>query len=122
MKISLQFETISLEATLNHTETGKTIYNALPIEARVSVWGKELYFEIPEYINLEDGAIAQVNEGDLAYWPSGRCFCIFWGPTPLSSGSKPVAASAVNVFGNIAINITSLDSIKDGESIVIEKL
>ncbi|TFF90402.1 MAG: hypothetical protein EU548_03160, partial [Promethearchaeota archaeon] len=31
----------------------------------------------------------------------GNGFCIFWGPTPASSGEKPVAASPVNVFAKI---------------------
>ena len=37
----------------------------------------------------------------MGFWPSGNGFCIFFGPTPASSGEKPKAASPVNIFAKI---------------------
>ncbi len=55
--------------------------------------------------------------GDIAYWPEGKAICIFLGPTPVSSGDKPVAISPVNLFAKLEGKI----EIKDGEKIRIEK-
>ena len=42
-----------------------------------------------------------VSSGDIAFWPPGNAFCIFFGRTPASTDDQPRAASAVNVFGHI---------------------
>jgi hypothetical protein len=82
-------------------ETVRAIAEALPIEAVASKWGDEFYFEIPVTAE-EENARSPVSVGDLAYWPAGRCFCIFYGPTPMSGADGvPVPASPVNVIGRI---------------------
>ncbi|MBW6463461.1 MAG: hypothetical protein K0B84_04680 [Firmicutes bacterium] len=55
-----------------------------------------MYFPIPVEIKAENAATL-VEEGDLAYWPEGRCFCIFFGLTPASKGSEIRPASPVNL-------------------------
>ncbi|MBK8501629.1 MAG: hypothetical protein IPL46_05155 [Saprospiraceae bacterium] len=47
-------------------------------------WGDEIYFHAPTQTRLESHAKAEVNVGDLAYWPTMPAFCIFFGPTPAS--------------------------------------
>lgn len=101
-------------------ETAKKIIEALPIESKVRKWGDEIYFDIPVYMGEENGQI-EVEVGALAYWPSGNCFCIFYGRTPASSGELPVAASHVNVFGKIDGDIAVLRKVKNGELIKIEE-
>jgi hypothetical protein len=82
-------------------ETVKAIAAALPIEAVASQWGDEFYFEIPVAAD-EENAVSPVAVGDLAYWPVGRSFCIFYGRTPMSRpDGVPVPASPVNVIGTI---------------------
>ncbi len=54
-------------------------------------WGDEIYFAIPVSLK-EDGPRATVEVGDLGYWPPGRAFCIFFGPTPASRGDEVRAA------------------------------
>ncbi len=101
MKITIRFASYQVEAELYDTPTGKAIYDALPLHENVSLWGDEIYFEIPVETRLEADARSAVSAGDLAYWPNMPAFCIFYGPTPASSGKTPVAASAVNVFGRL---------------------
>jgi len=43
----------------------------------------------------------KVKAGDIGYWPPGQALAIFFGPTPMSTGSDPVPASEVNLVGRI---------------------
>lgn len=123
MKLIITFATYRVEAEIFDTVTGRAIYDALPIKCNVSTWGEEIYFEAPVQLELEPGAQAEVSVGDLAYWPNMPAFCIFFGPTPVSTGEKPVAASAVNVFGKLLeFDKDRLSSIPDGENVLVEKL
>lgn len=95
------------------------IVNALPIEATASQWGDEFYFEIPVKMDPENARSA-VAKGDLAFWPAGDCFCIFFGPTPMStSPGEIVPASPVNVVGTIR-EPDRLRSHSGGERVTIE--
>ena len=80
---------IRLEAELNDTFTAKAISNILPITAAANTWGDEIYFEIPVSTGPED-PVETVELGDLAYWPPGKAFCIFYGKTPASPDSSPM--------------------------------
>jgi hypothetical protein len=78
---------------------------------------------VPVNIRLEKGAKTKVNVGDLAYWPEGPAFCIFFGPTPATYGKQPVAASAVNVFGRLkAVDKKALRKILRGDIVGVEKM
>ncbi|MFQ5795129.1 MAG: cyclophilin-like fold protein [Candidatus Bipolaricaulia bacterium] len=99
-QIEIMIDEQIFAAELNDTQTAKWIYEALPIQASGNFWGEEIYFEIP--VKLENEKPKQeVEVGDLAYWPPGRGFCIFYGPTPASTGDKPKAASDVTVIGKV---------------------
>ncbi len=101
MKIKILVDGREAIAELNNSETAKRIYDALPLEARFNLWGDEIYFSIPVHVDLEEGASNVVEKGDLAFWPEGDAFCIFFGRTPTSTDTEIRAASAVNVFGKI---------------------
>ena len=120
-KITIIIEDISLSAELFNTTTAQLISTSLPIEGMAHVWGEEIYFEIPLNIELEPEARADVEIGELAYWPSGPAFCIFFGPTPVSIGEKPKAFSAVNVFGKMIDDIKPLKTVTNGAKILIKK-
>lgn len=100
--------------------TAEAIYTALPITGRANRWGDEIYFSIPVSIDQEN-AEEEVEVGDLAYWPPGNGFCIFFGRTPASTRDKPKAASPVNVFGNIIGDATIFRKTRSGEQVRIEK-
>ena len=89
------------EASLLNTSTADAIWNSLPLESTCNLWGDEIYFTIPVSHGLEKDACDIVEKGDLAYWPQGPAFCIFFGPTPISKGNEIRPASAVNVFGKV---------------------
>ena len=122
MRIIIKFALSQVEAELFDTPTGRSVYEALPLQRNVNRWGEEIYFEIPVHCELEDSARAEVEVGDLAYWPNMPAFCIFFGPTPVSKSGQPTAASPVNVFGRIlSLETDLLSGIPDDANVVVEK-
>ncbi|MBU1004262.1 MAG: hypothetical protein KKC54_04175 [Nanoarchaeota archaeon] len=100
MRINIKVNGLKFNAELNESETAKIICSKLPIVGSVSRWGDEIYFEIPVHIELEEKFAKEiVSLGDLGFWPSGDCFCIFFGKTPASQGDEIRPVSAVNVSG-----------------------
>lgn len=108
-------------AELNDSKTADAIWNALPITARGNTWGDEIYFGIPVQMGEED-AKEVVEMGDIAYWPPGSAFCIFFGFTPASSGSEIRPASAVNVVGKVKGDPTVLKSVRANEQVTLERV
>lgn len=101
MKIRIEAGQVIVDATLNDTETARELFDALPLEASAMTWGDEIYFEIPVSRTLDRSARELVEMGDLGYWPTGRAFCIFFGPTPMSGPGEIRPASAVNILGRV---------------------
>ena len=119
--IVIQVGTEEFTARLSPERSPQTvdrILSALPIQAKSSTWGDEVYFPIPVVAEAEDAAV-RVSVGDLAYWPEGHCFCIFYGPTPMSGpDGTPIPASPVNIVGTIDAP-ERLKSHRAGESVTI---
>ena len=120
-RIYIKSGSLQLEATLNDTGLAKAVWNALPIAASANTWGDEIYFGIPVDGELED-AREVVDLGDLAYWPPGRAFCVFFGPTPASRGDEIRPASAVTVIGNVEGDATILKRVRRGDPVTLEAL
>ncbi len=120
MKIKIKVGDISVIAVLEDNETAKKIYDALPFDLPYNVWGDEIYFSIPVHLELEEGReIMEV--GELAYWPPGHAFCIFYGKTPVSLDDRPKAASTVIPIGRVEGDATLLRQAR-AEKIQVKKL
>ncbi len=113
---------LNVTAELDDSPTARKILESLPIEGSANVWGEEIYFDTPVHIDEAPDAVTEVPVGTLAYWPMGPAFCIFFGPTPVSTGSEPRAYSPVNVFGRITGDTESLKTVRDGAPIRVEAL
>ena len=111
---------IEAEAELNDTRTAQAIWEALPLKGHVDLWGDETYFSIPLSLKLETGQEV-VSIGDLAYWPAGNAFCIFFGPTPVSQSGEIRAASQVVVFGKVIGPTTIFKKVLSGTEIIIHR-
>ena len=118
--IRIRVGEIELDAELNESETAKAILKALPIESGFNTWGDEIYFEIPVQAGPEDPR-ETVSLGDLAYWPPGKAFCIFYGKTPASSGDEIRPASPVNPIGRVLGDAAVLKGAPRAEGIAIEE-
>ena len=117
--INISVGNVSLKAEMLDTPTASKIIEALPLESSANVWGDEIYFDIPLSLAQEPDACADVEVGDLAYWPAGPAFCIFFGPTPVSTGGRPRAYSPVNVFGRVLGDAKQFKGVPSGAAVKV---
>jgi hypothetical protein len=118
-EITISSGQLSVQARLNQSPTAEAIIAALPLAGQASTWRKEIYFEIPVDMPQEPDARTEVEVGDLGYWPAGNALCIFFGPTPVSSGEEPKAYSPVNLIGCVAGDARLFRAVRDGDEIRI---
>ena len=95
-KIQITTQNITVEAELLDRSESDNFYSSLPFTGRVNTWGLEIYFSIDHSMELQEDASEIVNLGDIAFWPPGNAFCIFFGPTPASIGDEIRAANSAN--------------------------
>ncbi|MFQ5847773.1 MAG: cyclophilin-like fold protein [Candidatus Methylomirabilales bacterium] len=119
-KVLIKAGDVTAEAVLNDTPTAQAFWEALPITGKANTWGDEIYFATPVKEELDPTATETVEKGDLGYWPPGRAFCIFFGPTPASTGTEIRPASAVNLIGRVAGDPTIFKKVKDGARVQID--
>jgi len=100
--------------------TANAIWEALPLEAKANTWGDEIYFSIPVE-EKEENPKEVVDMGDIGYWPPGKAFCIFFGPTPASRGNEIRPASPVNVFGHITDDPKVFKKVGASEIVRVER-
>lgn len=120
-RIAITAGSVTLEAELNDSPTARMIWDALPISGRANTWGDEIYFEIPVQADEAAEARADVEVGELGYWPMGDAFCVFFGPTPASTGDKPRAASPVNIVGRVLGDVSALRRVSAGATVKLSK-
>jgi hypothetical protein len=100
-KINIEIGKLSLKAELNDSASAKTLLDALPRQVSLSRWGDEYYGNCGIKVQQADDAREDMRIGEVALWPPGNALCIFFGPTPASSGREPRAASPVNPVGRL---------------------
>jgi hypothetical protein len=111
---------VTVEAELNDSKTAAAIAAALPIEARGDTWGDEIYFDVG-LAAAPESPREVVELGDLAYWPPGRAFCIFFGPTPMSRDGEIRPASAVNVVGRVIGDPSVFKTVRAGTRVTLRR-
>ena len=122
MRIKITIGKLVVFAGLNESKTAELIRDNLPITSKAERWGDEVYFYINPKTGIEKEYARDIVEvGDLAYWPSGPCMCIFFGLTPISRDGKIMPASTVNVFGKLEGDPYLLKGVNNGDSLRVEK-
>ena len=111
---------VAVEAQLNESKTATAIWDVLPIDATGETWGDEIYFDIGLTVGLESPRDV-VAVGDLGYWPPGRAFCIFFGPTPLSRGAEIRPASPVNLVGRVVGDAKVFKRVSAGTRVTLRR-
>jgi uncharacterized protein len=119
-RIRITAGAVVLSAEMSDSPAARAILAALPIRTAAQIWGAEIYFPIPVKQPLDATAAELVEVGDLGYWPTGKAFCIFFGPTPLSRGDEIRPASAVNLVGKVLGDARRLKSVQQGDAVLLE--
>lgn len=120
-RIIIEATVVRAEALLNDSASADALWNALPLEGKANVWGEEIYFDIPLAADEASDARQEMEIGEIAFWPPGAAFCIFFGPTPVSRGAKPRAYSPVNLLGRIVGDARVFKKVKDGTTVKISR-
>jgi uncharacterized protein len=121
LKVKITAGSVSLSGEFSDTDCARAIAEKLPLEAVPNEWGDEFYFTIPVKLPLDKTATQKVTIGDIGYWPPGSALAIFFGRTPMSTGTDPVPASEVNLVGRIVDDALLLKKAKGAARIRIEK-
>lgn len=114
-KIRITCRDFAVEGELLEKERPRTcnaIWESLPFDAEAEIWKEEVYFEIPVKIPPENPT-PTTRVGDVAYWPEGSGFCIWFGP------SQPI--SPVNTFARIRDGVEKFRRVKRGNRIRVER-
>ena len=85
----------------NALNTVKKFVGSLPFAIGVNLWGEEIYTDESPVNEKEENAKALVELNDVAYWPTGKAICLFFGPTPIGKKGEIKPYSPVNVIGKI---------------------
>ena len=85
----------------NSPKTVNDFIKNLPFTVDLNVWGDEIYTSKSPVSQPEENAKSPVELNDVAYWPTGRAICLFYGPTPIGKPGEITPASPVNVIGKI---------------------
>jgi len=115
----------SIDLELDDTmcpNTVKSFLQNLPFTLEVNLWGEEIYTnESPINVD-EENAKAQVELYDVAYWPTGKAICLFYGPTPIGNKNEIKPYSPVNVIGKILKpDKKILSELKNGTNVTFKK-
>jgi len=97
-------------------ETVKAFRQSLPFTVGINLWGDEIYTDESPIDISEENSKPIVELNDVAYWPTGKAICLFFGPTPIGKKGEIKPYSPVNVIGKIiSPDKTILSKIHDGD-------
>lgn len=100
------------ELDQRNPEIAQEIYRSLPLEGVASIWGEEVYFEIP-LVTGDENPSPEAVSGDLSYWSPGSALCIFFGKT------QPY--SPVNHLGKVVQGLDIFWHVKVGDRLKLSK-
>lgn len=99
----------------NSPNTVKSFLDHLPFTLKLNVWGDEIYTSSSPIKIPEENSVSPVSLHDIAYWPTGKAICLFYGPTPNSKNDEIIPVSPVNIIGKIIDPDKSVLNIVEGK-------
>ena len=118
-QVEIKIPDHSIDIELDDTSSPKTVkefVEKLPFTVDLNVWGDEIYSSKSPISQPEENAKSPVDLNDVAYWPTGKAICLFYGPTPIGKPGEITPASPVNVIGKIISPNKDVLEKADGES------
>ena len=120
MRIRLSWPGGQAHADLKDTPTSRTLLAALPIRARASTWGEEVYFDTGVEAALEADAAQVVDPGTVCFW-GGRALALPYGATPASRGDECRLVTEVNLLGRLEEDPRVLAGVRDDMEITVDR-
>jgi len=99
----------------NSPKTVESFLQNLPFSVELNVWGQEIYSSSSPIDVAEENSKSPVSLNDVAYWPTGKAICLFYGPTPIGKKNEITPASPVNIIGKIIHPDKSVLEIAEGK-------
>jgi len=121
-RLRFDFGTLTLDAELLETPTGRAVAAALPVSSSALTWGEAVYFEVPVQVPAEADARAVVTPGEIAYWPEGHCIALGFGRTPISRGDETRLASPCNIFAKALGDVKALAAVRAGATVKVTRI
>ena len=113
--------TLELDDSLS-PETIKEFLKKLPITVGIHLWGEEIYTDETTIDMKLENSKPLVSINDVAYWPTGKAICLFYGPTPIGNKGEIKPYSPVNIVGKIKNpDKNILSKINDGDEVTFRK-
>jgi hypothetical protein len=124
VKIRLVVGDLELRGELGDSAGAQALQELLPLAVPMSRWGDEYYGVVAGRLGAGEAEDARevMEPGELAYWPVGNALCLFFGPTPASTGDEPRAASPVNPLGRLEGNLDALKPLPHNIEVRVERL
>jgi len=115
----------NIDLELDDTASPKTVKSFLenlPFTVGSNLWGEEVYTDETQIEMSEENAKSIVELNDVAYWPTGKAICLFYGSTPIGEKNEIKPYSPVNIIGKI-LNADKkiLSELKNGTRITFRK-
>ena len=117
-QVEIKIHDHSIDIELDDTHSPNTVnefVKKLPFTVDLNVWGDEIYSSKSPITQPEENAKSPVELNDVAYWPTGKAICLFYGPTPIGKPGEITPASPVNIIGKIISPNKSVLEKADGE-------
>lgn len=110
---------VKLTATLGDGPAARNLAQSLPVTITMSRWGDEYYGALPVKLPAGEKRRDVYEVGEIALWPEGNAFCLFFGPTPASHGDEPRMASPGVPLGRIDAGAQALAGLGDRITLTI---
>ena len=115
----------NIELELDDSSSPKTVKSfleCLPFTVGTNLWGEEIYTDESPINVGEENAKPLVELFDVAFWPTGKAICLFYGNTPIGEKNEIKPYSPVNVIGKILDPDKSiLAELKNGMNVTFQK-
>ena len=118
--LNLHFNDTNVRIALRRTATARAILDAIPFNATVQTWGREVIFDCPIRVAFEDDATNIVKPGDIGFWPDGSCITIAYGATPISRHGEARLACSCNIWGDALDDVAELKQIRPGTQVTVD--
>ena len=100
----------------------KSFLENLPFTVGINLWGDEIYTDESPINILEENAKSPVTLFDVAFWPTGKAICLFYGSTPIGKKNEIKPYSPVNIIGKILHpDKKILSELKNGTKVTFKK-